>query len=106
MVRQIYDHTDPELAAEWVAEVARDFTDESMPFEVRRLGRTIGKWAAQIVAWHQSHVSNGPTEAINNLVKRVKRTAFGFRQFKHYRIRALLYAGKPNWSLLDGLTPP
>jgi transposase len=106
VVRQIYDHTDPELAAAWVAEIARDFTDESMPIEVRRLGRTIGKWAAQIVAWHQAHVSNGPTEAINNLVKRVKRTAFGFRQFKHYRIRALLYAGKPNWSLLDGLTPP
>ena len=60
----------------------------------------------QIIAWHQSHVSNGPTEAINNLVKRVKRTAFGFRRFEHYRIRALLYAGRPNWSLLDQLTPP
>ena len=68
VVRQIYDHTDPELAAAWVAEIGRDFTDESMPFEVRRLRRTITKWAAQIVAWHQSHVSNGPTEAINNLV--------------------------------------
>ena len=87
-------------------EIARDFTDASMPFEVRRLGRTIAKWAAQIVAWHQSHVSNGPTEAIDNLVKRVKRTAFGFRRFEHYRIRALLYAGKPNWSLLNQLTPP
>ncbi len=106
VVRQIYDHTDPELAAAWVAEIERDFCDESVPFEVRRLGRTIGKWAAQIVAWHQSHVSNGPTEAINNLVKRVKRTAFGFRRFEHYRIRSLLYAGKPNWTLLDGLTPP
>lgn len=106
VVRQIYDHTDPELATAWVAEIARDFTDENMPFEVRRLGRTIGKWATQIVAWHQSHVSNGPTEAINNLVKRVKRTAFGFRRFEHYRTRALLYAGKPNWSLLDTITPP
>ncbi|CAB4762643.1 unannotated protein [freshwater metagenome] len=24
----------------------------------------------------------------------------------HYRIRALLYAGKPNWHLLDTITPP
>jgi Transposase len=31
VVRQIYDHTDAELAAAWVAEIARDFTDESMP---------------------------------------------------------------------------
>ena len=106
VVRQIYDHTNVELAAAWVAEIGRDFTDPEMPFEVRRLGRTIANWAAQIVAWHQSHVSNGPTEAINNLVKRVKRTAFGFRRFEHYRIRALLYAGKPNWSLLNQLTPP
>ena len=75
-----------------------------MPFQVRRLGRTIAKWRHQIVAWHRSHVSNGPTEAVNNLVKRVKRVAFGFRRFDHYRIRSLLYAGKPNWALLDTLT--
>lgn len=50
VVRQTYGHTDPQLAAAWVDEIARDFTDESMPFEVRRLGRTIGKWRDQIVA--------------------------------------------------------
>jgi transposase len=67
VVRQIYDHTDPDLAAEWVAEIGRDFTDREMPIEVRRLGRTITRWAAPIVAWHRSHVTNGPTEAVNNL---------------------------------------
>lgn len=36
----------------------------------------------------------------------VKRVAFGMRRFRNYRIRALLYAGKPNWELLDALTPP
>lgn len=45
-------------------------------------------------------VSNGPTEAMNNLIKRVKRAAFGFRSFRSYRVRALLYAGRPDWSLL------
>jgi hypothetical protein len=30
-VRQIYDHTDEALAAEWVAEIGRDFTDRDMP---------------------------------------------------------------------------
>ena len=64
VVRQTCDHTDPVLAAAWVAEIVRDFTDETMPLEVRRLGRTIGKWREQIVAWNQAHVSNGPTEAI------------------------------------------
>ena len=40
--------------------------------------------------------SRGPaTESANNLAKRVKRAAFGFTNFANYRIRALLYAGKP-----------
>ena len=76
-----------------------------MPDEVRRLGRTLRVWIDQIVARHE-RVSNGPTEAINNLISRVKRVAFGFRPFDHYRTRVLLYAGRPNWALLRILTPP
>jgi transposase len=52
------------------------------------------------------YTPNGPTEAINNLVKRIKQVAFGMRRFRNYRIRALLYAGRPTWDLLDNLTPP
>ena len=106
VVRATYDHSDAELAEAWVDEIVRDFADHEMPLEVRRLGRTIKRWRHQIVAWHRSHVSNGPTEAVNNLVKRVKRVAFGMRRFRNYRIRALLYAGRPNWTLLKQLTPP
>ena len=43
---------------------------------------------------------------MNNLVKQVKRVAFEIRNFAHYRIRSLLYAGKPNWALLNRITPP
>ncbi len=38
--------------------------------------------------------------------ERIKRIGFGFRNFTNYRIRALLYAGKPNWDLLPSVTPP
>jgi transposase len=48
-------------------------------------------------------MSNGPTEALNNLIKRIKRVGFGFRNFENYRIRALLYAGKPNWRVLGSI---
>ena len=41
----------------------------------------------------------------NNLLQVLRRTAFGFTNFDNYRIRALLYAGKPNWALLETLTP-
>jgi hypothetical protein len=61
-VRQIYDHTDVDLADAWVDEIIRDFADREMPPEVRN--------------------------------------------FLHYRLRSLLYAGRPKWALLDRLTPP
>jgi len=57
------------------------------------------------MAWHQAQISNGPTEATNSLIKMIKRVGFGFRRFRIYRLRVLLYAGRPNWNLLFTLTP-
>ncbi len=104
-IRSIYEIADCDLAAEFVDQLTNDLQDDSMPPEVRALGRTTARWRNQIVAWHQARVSNGPTEAVNNLIKRIKRIGFGFRRFLHYRIRILLYAGKPNWDQLATITP-
>jgi hypothetical protein len=104
-VRELYSHGDPELALQWVERLGADLGDTDYPTEARSLGRTLIRWKHQIAAWHQSHVSNGPTEAVNNLIKRVKRAAFGFMSFRNYRIRSLLYAGKPNWDLLATIRP-
>ena len=95
-LRGVYQIDNPKLAAEYTLRLAADLQDESCPLEVNQLGRTIGRWATQISNWHQSKVTNGPTEGMNNLIKRIKRIAFGFRNFANYRIRALLYATKPN----------
>ena len=75
VVRSIYDHTDPGHAVEFVTRLGADLQDESCPPEINRLGRTVTKWRNEIAAWHQAHVSNGPTEAANNLIKRVKRVS-------------------------------
>jgi hypothetical protein len=40
---------------------------------------------AQITNWHLAHLTNGPAEAANNLIKRVKVGGFGFSNFRHYR---------------------
>ncbi|MGH9182181.1 MAG: ISL3 family transposase, partial [Acidimicrobiales bacterium] len=105
VVRSIYDHTDADLAAEFVERLGHDLQDTSCPFEVRSLGRTIIRWKDQIAAWHKAQVTNAATEAANNLIKRVKRVAFGFTRFRNFRIRVLLYAGRPNWDLLATITP-
>lgn len=105
VVRGLYEHHDPDLALDFVTRLGRDLQNLSCPPEVRQLRRTIVRWRTQIAAWHQAHVSNGPAEAVNNLIKRVKRAAFGFTSFRNYRIRTLLCAGKPNWGLLATVTP-
>ena len=102
----IYDIPDADLGAATVNQLAQDLQDPAMPPEINRLGRTIWNWRHQIANWHAARVTNAATETANNLIKRVKRVAFGFTNFANYRIRALLYAGKPNWALLDTLTPP
>ena len=104
-VRAFYSHTDEATAPQWIDRLIEDMADTDNPDEVRSLGRTLKRWKEQIVAWHRAQVSNGPTEAANNLIKRVKRAAFGFTSFRNYRVRSLLYAGKPNWSLLANITP-
>jgi transposase len=104
-VRELYAHADADLALEWVTQLGRDLQDADYPIEARSLGRTLIRWRRQIAAWHKAHVTNGPTEAVNNLIKRVKRAAFGFTSFRNYRIRSLLYAGKPNWGLLATIRP-
>jgi transposase len=99
-------YTQPAEEAEgFLGGFTADAADESMPPEVRSLGRTLRRWRGQLFAWHQAKVSNGPTEAASNLVKRIKRIGFGFRRFHHYRLRVLLYAGRPNWDRLATVTP-
>jgi transposase len=102
-VARFYEIADPEEAADLLRDIIDHSSKRSAPFEVRRLARTLRNWFEPIVAWHTARVSNGPTEGMNNLLKRVKRVAFGFTNFENFRIRALLYAGKPNPRVLDSI---
>jgi transposase len=58
------------------------------------LARTVRAWEIEILAWHLTGgCSNGPTEAVNLLIKKVKRVGHGFRNFANYRLRLLLHCG-------------
>jgi transposase len=53
--------------------------------ELSRLARTVRAWEAEILAWHDTGgCSNAPTEALNLLIKKVKRVGHGFRNFANY----------------------
>ena len=65
--------------------------------ECRRLARTVRAWETEILAFHTTGRSNGPTEGINLLIKKIKRVGHGFRNFENYRLRLLLHAGGVKW---------
>jgi transposase len=102
-LRDFYKTFDATEARAMLQDLENHCLAKSMPPEIQKLGRTIRSWFEKICNFHLARVSNGPTEAINNLIKRIKRVGFGFRNFQNYRIRALLYAGKPNWRVLGSI---
>jgi transposase len=102
-LRDFYRTADPDEARQILKELEEHCRRRTMPPEIQKLGRTIRAWFDKIANFHLARVSNGPTEALNNLIKRIKRIGFGFRNFENYRIRALLYAGKPNWRVLGSI---
>lgn len=102
-LRDFYRCAEPDEAKALLTELRDHCLRQAMPPETQRLGRTIRDWFNKIMNYHIARVSNGPTEALNNLIKRIKRVGFGFRNFANYRIRALLYAGRPNWRVLGSI---
>ena len=71
-----------------------DWADGSGVPESRRLAATVRRWEAEILAYHVTGgVSSGRVEAINLLIKKIKRVGHGFRNFDNYRLRLLLHCG-------------
>lgn len=62
--------------------------------EVRKLGRTLKRRAADVLAYFdRPGTSNGPTEAINGRLEHLRGSALGFRNLTNYIARALLETG-------------
>ena len=89
-----YRTVDPGDARTMLEELQQHCTKRAVPPEVQRLGRTIEHWFDKIANYHLARVSNGPTEAFDNLIKRIKRNGFGFRNFENYRPPGLALCGR------------
>jgi transposase len=62
--------------------------------EVARLGRTLTKRAADVLAYFdRPGTSNGPTEAMNGRLEHLRGSALGFRNLTNYIARSLLETG-------------
>jgi len=93
LLRAVYA-TDGMVAARAALERFYHWADAVELAELSRLARTVRAWEAEILAFHTAvGCSNGPTEAVNLLIKKVKRVGHGFRNFANYRLRLLLHCG-------------
>ena len=59
-----------------------------------RVWKTINALVKEILLTLQLPYLNGPVEATNNHIKGLKRTAYGFRNFIHFKIRIFINRGK------------
>ncbi|WP_430521945.1 transposase [Limosilactobacillus reuteri] len=62
----------------------------NLPSAMRRVKRTLAKHRQEIIASFYIRLTNGPIESTNNKIKIIKRTAYGYRNFFHFRIRILI----------------
>ncbi|MEH1934429.1 MAG: ISL3 family transposase [Nostoc sp.] len=66
-----------------------DWLKEAEPYYQKSV-KTIKRWFGEIVGYFERKTTNGVVEGINNKLKLIKRSGFGFRNFRNFEIRALL----------------
>lgn len=52
--------------------------------------KTIKRWLGEIVGYFERGTTNGVVEGINNKLKLIKRSGFGFRNFENFELRSLI----------------
>jgi transposase len=74
-----------ELIEEWILEAKKlknDYLDSFI--------KMCESWKSYIITFFKWRISNGIVEGINNAIKTLKRVAYGFLNFKHFRNRILI----------------
>ncbi len=51
--------------------------------------KTLAGWMDKIASYFHQRTTSGMVEGINNKIKLIKRRAFGFRNFQHFRLRVI-----------------
>lgn len=55
--------------------------------------KSLNKFSYHIIMSFKYNLNNGVIEGVNNLIKCIKRIAFGYRSFYHFKTRIMLVAG-------------
>src|SRR5690606_22661305 len=89
----LFRSPDPATGKQHAEQLIDTLVDCPVP-EVAKVGRTLRTWRTEYLAYFDTgRPSNGPTEAINLVVEKIRRAAHGFRNWRNYRLRLLLPCG-------------
>jgi transposase len=85
-LRKIFEQTNNWLVGlfklgRWLSAAKKYFPDSQ---------NTIIRWLDEIIAYFDYKTTSGVVEGINNKLKLIKRSAYGFRNFENFRVRCLL----------------
>ena len=67
-----------------------DWLKKAEPYYKKSVN-TIKRWFAEVVGYFEQRTNNGMVEGINNKLKLLKGSGFGFRNFNNFETRALLF---------------
>ena len=59
--------------------------------ELQTLRNTLMKWREEILNYFKTNLTNAMTEGYNRKAKLIQRNAYGFRNFKNYRLKLLYH---------------
>ena len=76
-----------------LATQSRGVCPKKLP-ELAQLGRSLWKRRRAILSYFDVGASNGPVEAINGRLERLRGIALGFRNLKHHILRSLIHSGQ------------
>lgn len=83
--RKLFDHDNTAEATlallDWMA--------DAQPLYQKSVG-TMTRWFGEIVQYFEHRTTSGPVEGINNRLKLIKRSGYGFKNFERFRLRCLI----------------
>ena len=88
-LREIWTQVNKNEAESVLIDWVKQAQESKVP-QLMKMAATIMAHRTGILAWYDCHISTGKVEGVNNKIKVMKRTAYGFRDERYFELR--LYA--------------
>lgn len=88
-LREIWMQVNKDDAERVMSDWVKQARESKVP-QLVKMAATVTAHRTGILAWYDCHISTGKIEGINNKIKVMKRTAYGFRDERYFELR--LYA--------------